>query len=85
MIEELCVLYLNEHEIYVQPFFNPVIVEEPKITDLYVFIGVDETGKCLFDQAPPWLLDLANDQLYDDIMGQYEETTIDEFDEGVGV
>jgi len=79
MIEELCVLYLNDHEIYVQPFFDPT-KEEPHIDELYVFLGIDENGECMFIDAQPWLLEMVNDQLYDDIMDQYEKTAVDELD-----
>lgn len=78
-MNELCALYLNGHEIYVQPFFNPT-EDSPYIDKLYVFLGVDCTGDFMFVDAPPWLLEMANDQLYDDIMRQYEETAADEPD-----
>jgi len=47
---------------------------------LYVFLGVDENGEYMFIDAQSWLLEMVNDQLYDDIMDQYEKTAVDELD-----
>lgn len=78
-MNELCVLYLNGHEIYVLPFFDPT-EKNPYIDELYVFLGVDGCGDLMFIDAQPWLVKMANNQLYEDLMRQYEETAAYELD-----
>ncbi len=82
MVDNLASLMINDAEIYVLPAMN-ILEVDPEIEKLYIFLGVDGQGNGIFEEAPKWLLDMANDQLYKDIMGQYEEDTAFELDEYV--
>lgn len=80
--EKLCVLYLNGEELYVFPSFDPTRIR-PDIVSLAVFSGVNKDGSVELERAPEAMLNLVNNQLYDDIMDQYATEAVNELDEHV--
>ncbi len=72
MQKEFYILKINDlAEVGVMPIFDPT-QKEPKISDLYIFRGYSKLGAVAeFDKAPKWLVDIANNELYEDIMNSY--------------
>jgi len=70
VVKDLCVLYINDYEVFVYPKFDPT-KPNPIIEDLFVFLGVVD-GHMILERSPSWLIDMANNELYDDLMVQYD-------------